>query len=126
MSIVAALAGIFSIISAFFVMGVPHIGQIIWLLRKVEPQASQVCTFDWILFQVNHPIPPKINGIIVIIRNIPPAKSIKNFPAGVGKRISKINNLKFHMIKTPKIKNKNLFGDIYIDPKKLDKILRYI
>ena len=47
-------------------------------------------------------------------------------PSLVDKRISKINNLKFHMIKTPKIKNKNLLGDIYIDPKKLDKILSYI
>ena len=47
-------------------------------------------------------------------------------PSLVDKRISKINNLEFHMIKTPKIKNKNLFGDIYIDPKKLDKILSYI
>ena len=47
-------------------------------------------------------------------------------PSLVDKRISKINNLKFHMIKTQNIKDKNLFGDIYIDVKKLDKILRYI
>ena len=96
MSIVAALAGIFSRMSAFFVMGVPHIGQLIWLLRKVEPQASQVCTFDWILFQVNHPTPPKTNGIIVMIRNIPPAKSIINLPAGVGKIISRINTIQIN------------------------------
>ncbi len=53
-------------------------------------------TFDWILFHVNHPIPPKINGIIVIKMNIPPAKSIINFPAGVGRIKSKINTIQIN------------------------------
>ena len=96
MSIVAALAGMFSRISLVFFIVVPHTGQIISVLRKVEPQASQVCTFDWILFQANHPIPPMINGIIVMIRNIPPAKSIINLPAGVGTRTSKINTIQIN------------------------------
>ena len=90
-SIVAALAGIFSSISFAFLMFVPHTGQINCLLKKVDPHASQVCIFDWIFFQVNHPIPPITSGVSVMISNIPPAKSIINFPAGVGKIIKKIN-----------------------------------
>ena len=95
-SIVAALAGIFSRISEDFFIVVPQIGQVNWLLKKVDPHASQVCIFDWILFQENHPIPPNIKGIKVTKRNNPPAKSIMNFPAGVGKINSKIKTIQIN------------------------------